>query len=37
MVRRALEDRCARAEGATWDEVAGVLSRYGEWEFEDYR
>jgi hypothetical protein len=34
---RALRDLCARAEGETWNEVATKLSRYGRWEFEDYR
>lgn len=28
--------KVAKAVGATWDEVAGQLSRFGRWEFEDY-
>lgn len=27
----------ARCTGKDWSEVAGKLSRYGHWEFEDYR
>ncbi|MFG1645559.1 immunity 8 family protein [Amycolatopsis sp. NPDC049252] len=27
----------ASCEGADWTEVTGKLSRYGLWEFEDYR
>jgi hypothetical protein len=34
---RALTDLCRHASGDTWDEVATSLSRYGSWEFEDYR
>jgi len=35
VVRRAIEDLCHRATGATWEEVASKLSRFGHWEFED--
>ncbi|WP_086846907.1 immunity 8 family protein [Amycolatopsis kentuckyensis] len=31
------EDLVARCTGADWAEVAAKLSRYGHWEFEDYR
>jgi Immunity protein 8 len=37
VLERALRDLCAHAEGDTWNEVATKLSRYGRWEFEDYR
>jgi hypothetical protein len=36
VVRRAIEDLCQRATGATWEEIASKLSRFGKWEFEDY-
>lgn len=26
-----------KAEGNTWDELAADLSRYADWEFQDYR
>jgi hypothetical protein len=34
---RALRDLCAHTHGETWHEVATKLSRWGYWEFEDYR
>jgi hypothetical protein len=37
LVQRAIGDLCRRTEGADWREVAVKLSRYGSWEFEDYR
>jgi Immunity protein 8 len=37
VVSRAIGDLCAHHEGATWSELAEKLSRYGYWEFEDYR
>ena len=37
LVERAIEDLCRRTEGDTWREVATKLSRFGHWEFEDYR
>jgi hypothetical protein len=37
LVERAIADLCLRTEGESWDEVAMKLSRYGHWEFEDYR
>jgi hypothetical protein len=37
LVRRALHDLCVRTEGEDWGEIAIKLSRYGHWEFEDYR
>ena len=36
-LRRAIADLCQRSTGPTWSEVATKLSRYGAWEFEDYR
>ena len=37
IVERAINDLCFHTEGADWQEVAMKLSRYGHWEFEDYR
>jgi hypothetical protein len=37
VLERAVRDLCAHAVGDTWEEVAMKLSRYGHWEFEDYR
>lgn len=28
---------CSRATGETWEQIASQLSRFGRWEFEDYR
>lgn len=36
LLRRVIEDLCARAEGPDWGAVAARLARYGLWEFEDY-
>ena len=36
LVERAIRDLCFRTEGAGWDEIATKLSRYGDWEFEEY-
>ncbi len=37
LVERAIGDLCRRTEGENWDEVALKLSRFGYWEFEEYR
>lgn len=37
LVQRSLSDLCLRTEGESWHEVAVKLSRFGRWEFEDYR
>jgi hypothetical protein len=37
LVERAVADLCRRTSGNDWDEIAHKLSRYGYWEFEDYR
>jgi hypothetical protein len=37
LVLRVFDDLCRNAEGSDWNEVATKLSRYGYWEFEDYR
>jgi Immunity protein 8 len=37
VLQRAISDVCTRTEGSDWNEVATKLSRYGNWEFEDYR
>lgn len=36
-IRKAIESVVERAEGSDWEEVAGKIARYGQWEFEDYR
>jgi hypothetical protein len=36
-VARSISDLCRNTEGETWDDVATSLSRYGRWEFADYR
>lgn len=35
-VEMLVSDLCSRASGRTWSEVAGKLSRYLAWEYEDY-
>ena len=37
VVERAINDLCVRTEGDDWNQVATKLSRFGFWEFEDYR
>lgn len=37
LVQRAIEDLVQRTEGKDWREIATKLSRFGRWEFEDYR
>ncbi len=37
LVERAIGDLCRRTEGTDWSEVGTALSRFGRWEFEDYR
>jgi hypothetical protein len=37
VVLRAIGDLCRRTVGDDWNEVALKLSRYGAWEFDDYR
>jgi hypothetical protein len=37
LVRRAVSDLVAHTQGEDWNELATKLSRYGHWEFEDYR
>jgi hypothetical protein len=37
LVERAISDLCLHTEGETWAEIAEKLSRFGRWEFEDYR
>jgi hypothetical protein len=36
-LERALSDLCLHMTGDDWRDVATRLSRYGGWEFEDYR
>lgn len=36
-LHRALSDLCLHTEGDDWADVATKLSRYGRWEFADYR
>lgn len=37
LAKRAISDLVRRTEGKDWKEIATKLSRYGHWEFEDYR
>jgi hypothetical protein len=37
VLHRAVSDLCLHTEGDDWREVATKLSRYGSWEFSDYR
>ena len=37
VLHRAIADLCAHTVGENWDEVATKLSRYGIWEFEDWK
>jgi hypothetical protein len=37
LVERAIRDLVGNTTGADWNEVAMKLSRFGYWEFEDYR
>jgi hypothetical protein len=37
LLLRAIGDLCSKTEGDDWNELATKLSRYGRWEFEDYR
>lgn len=36
-LHRALADLCFHTEGSGWPQIAAKLTRYGRWEFEDYR
>lgn len=36
-VEQAISDLVRRTEGADWHEIGVKLSRFGAWEFEDYR
>lgn len=36
-LERALSDLCLHTSGDNWSEVVTRLSRFGGWEFEDYR
>lgn len=37
VVERAIRDLCFHTEAGTWAEITEKLSRFGRWEFEDYR
>jgi hypothetical protein len=37
LLERAVRDLCRRTDDEGWAEIAGKLSRYGLWEFEDCR
>ncbi len=36
-IKAAFERCVAKSDGADWAEIAGKLSRFAAWEFEDYR
>lgn len=37
MIYSTISRVCSQHDGRDWEEVAKKLSRYGRWEFEDYR
>lgn len=37
VLEQALRQVCEQAVGENWQAVAANLSRYGKWEFEDYK
>jgi len=37
LVEQAINDLCDSIEGDSWEDIASKLSRYGQWEFQDYR
>ena len=37
LVLRTIRDLCLHTEGKDWNEVATELSRYGSWEFANYK
>ena len=37
LVESAIRNLCQTTFGETWNEIAERLSRFGHWEFEDYR
>jgi len=37
IIWKAINSICERISGTSWKEVAEKLSRYGQWEFEDYK
>jgi hypothetical protein len=36
VILEALTELCVRSAGPSWSAVSTMLSRYGQWEFEDY-
>lgn len=36
LIEQVLHELCESASGPDWESVATYLSRYGQWEFEDY-
>lgn len=36
LLRSAILHICTLADGEDWSSVAGLIARYGRWEFEDY-
>jgi hypothetical protein len=36
-IERLLERLAARCSGATWDDIAAQLNRFGQWEFDEYQ
>ncbi|HUY56154.1 MAG TPA: Imm8 family immunity protein [Candidatus Nanopelagicaceae bacterium] len=37
LLRQAIQGLCDQAAGEDWESVTRFLSRFGKWEFEDYR
>jgi len=36
LILRAIQDLCSRVSGDDWKTIANKISRFGDWEFEDY-
>jgi len=36
-IEKKISDLCQKSTGDSWPEIAKKLSRFGYWEFEDYR
>lgn len=36
-IKASIQELCDSTEAKTWPEVAALLARFGQWEFEDYQ
>ena len=37
LIWKVIESLCSEISGSDWSEIGNKLTRYGKWEFEDYR